>query len=100
MKIEMGKKYTYLNLPARVICVDRKDHQYPVIALVRDSTNTEIVTTFTEDGGYSDERDRLHQQAPYRSQPLRRLENRRQDFGVGFCSPQRSVGSPALCRAG
>lgn len=33
-KIEMGKKYTYLGQPARVICVDRNHKHYPVVALV------------------------------------------------------------------
>ena len=48
-KIEMGKKYTYLGKPARVLCVDKRYRLYPVIALITDNS-CETVTSFTADG--------------------------------------------------
>lgn len=48
--IEMGKQYTTQGgLPVRVLCVDCKDGEYKVVALVGD---TEVVENYTAYGEY------------------------------------------------
>lgn len=50
-KIEMHKKYrTRSGLPARVLCVDRKDSVFPVVALVDDIQESSVY--LTKDGRY------------------------------------------------
>jgi len=52
MKIQLGKKYKTRNgFNARVICVDCKGTQYPVIALV-EQDNFDVVYSYSEYGFY------------------------------------------------
>jgi hypothetical protein len=49
--IRMGKRYTYLGRPARILCVDRDDAEYPVIALVYPSDDgVQYPFSFTKEG--------------------------------------------------
>jgi len=51
-KIEMGKKYkTRSGLSVRVLCIDRNDPQYPVIALCTQCAS-EMIIECTEEGKY------------------------------------------------
>lgn len=37
--------------PVRIICFDRKDNYYPIVALIKDNdTKEELLNSFTEDG--------------------------------------------------
>lgn len=59
-KIEMHKKYrTRSGLPVRVICVDRKDSGYPVVALI-DENGHEFSFYASKDGRFSYREDRPH----------------------------------------
>ena len=53
--IDISKKYkTRSGLPARILCTDRKDSHYPVVALVSFSETSEKLTSYTEDGQFCD----------------------------------------------
>jgi len=55
MKIEVGKIYlTRDGRKARVICIDRKNNERPVITLV-DDFDKELIYTYTSTGKYYDE---------------------------------------------
>lgn len=50
-KIEMGKQYkTRSGLPVRILCTDRKDPKYPVIANMLRPDGKEYTESFREDG--------------------------------------------------
>jgi hypothetical protein len=46
MKIEMDKRYTYNGEPIRILCVDRPNTGYPVVAMQSDG----VFLYFTEEG--------------------------------------------------
>lgn len=43
--------------PARIICWDRKDKLYPIVALVEEEEGKEDVETYTESGMWRDDRE-------------------------------------------
>lgn len=52
-KISMDKKYkTRDGRPVRILCVDRKDREYPVVALVQEREDYESVQSFTGKGNF------------------------------------------------
>lgn len=54
MKISMDKKYRTRNGRAvRVLCVDRKCDEFPVVAAVLSSDGKETIHTFTAEGKYA-----------------------------------------------
>jgi hypothetical protein len=57
-KIEMGKTYTTRQgQPVRVLCVNRKNTYYPVIALVSEDNNGGDLQSFTDTGHHTLGRD-------------------------------------------
>lgn len=51
--IDINKKYkTRSGLPVRILCVDRKSEEFPVVALVTNKDGHEVASTFTKTGSY------------------------------------------------
>ena len=51
--ISMDKEYTTRDgRPVRVLCVDKKNTEYPVLALVTDGHDSELVEAYTAGGRY------------------------------------------------